>query len=358
MATADASKNARAPVTCSSRPFDPALLAEKLEAHKRKLEAQRRLRQQRNVMSSVMIDDVAMPVNNPNVANKSSTYKNASRPSRAGFMRHTPGKSEEVKSRPKPTRQRTLSNNVSPHVTIATNMTNANKSTITNEHEHNQSNPVVPSNAPPRRGSHDVRSTQHTSDSTAAYSGPRRGSHDSQMQQQTSNARGYRPGDAQKRRFVDSFFITPDDKLSPRASKAPGTALYAVKEIPAHRAQVSAEGENVYAGADAKRGADATTTATRPKLAPHDRHNWAQASQSGEEFRQHFSLLLNRGGRKEHSPPPPVPASIQKQKDKQRQQSAGELPANLINDAVRLIKQEEKVKRRNSLVGFFRKFEI
>nr|POE90673.1 hypothetical protein CFP56_60286 [Quercus suber] len=345
------------PVAYAPRPFDPTLLAQKLEAHKQRMEAQRRVRDQKKVMSNGKTEDSAKPNISSNGASRLSVSKTGSQPSKSRFARHTAKESNETKPRLKPARLPAAPSHIaSPHGETASAM--ANRPTFVSSVRHLQSHPKneVASNVPPQQGSHDPSITQLKPESTSASEGLRRGSHDSQLQNQHGTSRGYRPGDAEKRRFADSFSITPEENGSRRTQKPPSKNLHAVKDIPAHHTQRLSGLGNLCIADDVPDSLD-PTLALRPKLAPHDRNNWAQASQSGEEFRQHFSLLLHRGSRTERSPPPAGPAASQKQNEKQRQQSAGELPTNLINDAVRLIKQEEKTKRRNSFVEFFRKFE-
>ncbi|KAK5120281.1 hypothetical protein LTR85_006487 [Meristemomyces frigidus] len=107
----------------------------------------------------------------------------------------------------------------------------------------------------------------------------------------------------------------------------------------------------------------------RPALKPHDRHNWAQESQAGDEMRHHLHRphfgrrksssktaadredarqALEGGSSGSNSQRPSGPA---------RHKSADTLPDTqaLVSDAVRLIKKEEKAKRRQSIVGFFKR---
>ncbi|KAK4547932.1 hypothetical protein LTR36_010651 [Oleoguttula mirabilis] len=111
----------------------------------------------------------------------------------------------------------------------------------------------------------------------------------------------------------------------------------------------------------------------RPALKPHDRHNWAQESQCGDEMRDHHHhhhLRLHLGRRKSSW-------TLRDREDTQqalesggggstsasrlqgplRHKSADAIPdrQGLISDAVRLIKKQEKAKRRQTIVGFFKR---
>ncbi|TKA64754.1 hypothetical protein B0A55_10192 [Friedmanniomyces simplex] len=96
--------------------------------------------------------------------------------------------------------------------------------------------------------------------------------------------------------------------------------------------------------------------AHRPVLRAQDRPNWAQQSQCGEEMHHFFrhqqhhpkaASAVNdaeqQAVRPTHPQPPP------------RQRSLGAIPENLVTEAVKQIKSEERGKRRRSLVCFFRR---
>ncbi|KAF2173080.1 hypothetical protein M409DRAFT_17028 [Zasmidium cellare ATCC 36951] len=95
----------------------------------------------------------------------------------------------------------------------------------------------------------------------------------------------------------------------------------------------------------------------RPKLVPHDRPNWTQQSQDGDDFRHTLNSFFPRPGRKaaqtnRHSS---ILAPFAEPKAPSPKKYTGPQNDHMIADAVKIIQQQEKVKRRESVIGFFKK---
>ena len=82
----------------------------------------------------------------------------------------------------------------------------------------------------------------------------------------------------------------------------------------------------------------------RPKAAldPHDRPNWSQNSESGDGMRHHTLNFLRR----------PVTEGGRTKDIRQ-----GRIPSegHLIADAVKIIQRQERLKKRQSVMGFFKR---
>lgn len=198
-----------------------------------------------------------------------------------------------------------------------------------------------------------------------------------------SASKGYRPGDAAKRNAAH-------DPFAQQSNIHMGTKLIAVKQglkttyvrehepilmsgvqsIPAFKViGTTHDGRHGVSAIDDPTIAQDATAAHRPKLAPHDRHNWAQESQCGEDA-PHFLQIPHRrrksstphvdSARKalEDHPPQSTAAAETLQPTGRppinRLRSAGDVhDGKLISEAVKLLKQEEKTKRRQSVMHFF-----
>lgn len=211
---------------------------------------------------------------------------------------------------------------------------------------------------PRRRSSHGARLTLSKPHPAAdMVDGPRRSSHDPQMLLQKSSeftsatlngpTHGSRPGDAQHRcTAVESFARSQPEGARVKkatASKRQGPNVFALQAVPAHRSADRNLPTDMACDLSPTQ-AELTVPIPRPKLASHDRADWTQCSQAGDDSKNPLRLLH----RIRRSETPMV--------KKQRHNSEGALPTNLISDAVKLIKQEETWKRRKSVMGFFRRF--
>ncbi|KAK4507081.1 hypothetical protein PRZ48_000815 [Zasmidium cellare] len=95
----------------------------------------------------------------------------------------------------------------------------------------------------------------------------------------------------------------------------------------------------------------------RPKLVPNDRPNWSQQSQEGDDFRHTLNSFFPRPGRKaaqtnRHSS---ILAPFAEPKAPSPKKYTGPQNDHMIADAVKIIQQQGKVKRRESVIGFFKK---
>lgn len=93
---------------------------------------------------------------------------------------------------------------------------------------------------------------------------------------------------------------------------------------------------------------DARPRTLRPNLKASDRNDWAQASQAGDGAHRVLHMKSLRRKDKEDSE---ARSNATKPTEKPRSSSHGHIPS--ISEAVRLVKQGEKQKRRSSLLGFF-----
>lgn len=98
----------------------------------------------------------------------------------------------------------------------------------------------------------------------------------------------------------------------------------------------------------------------RPPLRPHDRPNWAQGSQV--DLHQHMLHVPSswkrgdKGGNNEQQQQGQTRASAGVVgRGKPRQKSHGDTPENLVGEAVKLIRHEERTRRRSSILGMFKR---
>ncbi|KAK4988173.1 hypothetical protein LTR66_003390 [Elasticomyces elasticus] len=95
----------------------------------------------------------------------------------------------------------------------------------------------------------------------------------------------------------------------------------------------------------------------RPVM-PYDRNDWAQQSQCGDDATRVFGMLV----KKAQAPPPQernAMASFTAPADRSgtghRKRSHGDVPINLLSEATRRIKEEERARRRSSLLSVFKR---
>jgi len=190
----------------------------------------------------------------------------------------------------------------------------------------------------------------------------------------STSPRGYKPGDAAKRNAVKRH-----SQIVPMPSSYPDFPMAADFSRPndppiteeqehehEHERRTSATNDSGV-GSDAEDDkSDEPAAAVRPKFAPHDRRpDWSQESQCGDDprsvFHPHGAALFRRkdrtaGGEGEVSRNGGVSQASEEQQKKRRSRQKSAPESRLVTDAVRLIKQEEKQKRRRSLMGFFKRF--
>ncbi|WPH05029.1 Hypothetical protein R9X50_00792700 [Acrodontium crateriforme] len=191
-------------------------------------------------------------------------------------------------------------------------------------------------------------------------------------------ARSYKPGDAAKRnekRRSDQHSVTNKPSGLLNEFHFPSEAdqyeyrvqRYITDETPCHDQTLSDLSEET-----------GRKTPPRPKLTANDRHNWAQQSQCGEDMRHilHFPRITskNKDNAKDKSSPDskhsltaaavsaPLPVSTSaditaRRRHTYEKHTADHVPpASLVSDAVQKIKTEERMNRRKSIIGFFKRF--
>lgn len=87
----------------------------------------------------------------------------------------------------------------------------------------------------------------------------------------------------------------------------------------------------------------------RPLLKHGDRHDWSQASQCGDSARQSLHLFRRKDAAGEEAELAGLKVNA---RSKPRQKSHGDAQDRLVNDAVKLIREE---RRRSSILGIFRR---
>lgn len=166
----------------------------------------------------------------------------------------------------------------------------------------------------------------------------------------------YRPGDAAKRRSVMgtvSIHKPADNRpISFHAFQFQDARLSKFRETELHEGAIS-EAEEI----------DPTA---RPPLVAHDRPDWCQSSQNGDDMRRtlHFHLpslpkmlpekkdkSSRKGSAVEANGMAPVPPP---QAQEMPRKLSGPQHEHLIADAVAIIKQEKRNSRRGSLFGLFK----
>lgn len=182
--------------------------------------------------------------------------------------------------------------------------------------------------------------------------------------QRSASMRGYRPGDADKRNGGKRSSQIVSGTLV--AVTHGSTATYQQREYaldlkPLAGLDVAPKLDaHLDSSAIAEEGDDGVhhshhVDPRRPGLRPHDRVNWAQESQCGDEMRHHLHWRRRKSTQTTTDREDAHAALVGDVQQKPRQKSLGDIHENLISDAVRLIKKEEKVKRRRSIVDFFKR---
>jgi hypothetical protein len=172
----------------------------------------------------------------------------------------------------------------------------------------------------------------------------------------------YRPGDAEKRRGEAKVTYQPDFSFGLQFQQEIPSFL-AKPVIPAYRLARDREEDMPYGPLTLPTQheiPDEHTELPRGRPRPQDRPNWRQDSQCGDEARDMLQHL--------HIPGKPTtkarnlhPSDDRRSRSEQR--AAGASPndqprrgsENLISDAVRLIKKEEKLRKRESVLAFFKR---
>lgn len=192
----------------------------------------------------------------------------------------------------------------------------------------------------------------------------------------------YTPGDAAKRRqsMIEIFpqgrnntaFPIPDTHTTEPPHRP--ISFYAIQDLRAARSILDNEVHDEETSRnnsvtqhqhkpkhhpeDTSRGN--SVTQQRPKLAlddPHNRPNWSQNSESGDGMRHHTALHFLRrpvtegGGRTKDKP------AARQGSDHALPRRQGSIPSegHLIADAVKIIQRQERLKKRQSVMGFFKR---
>ena len=187
-----------------------------------------------------------------------------------------------------------------------------------------------------------------------------------------SSTRGYKPGDAAKRNLEKRR-----SKLVP--AKHGSMTIYeqaefadmrtSLDEIPEFRTARAKDNDMPYdMDLIAEDDMQPLVHQQRPRIQPNDRPNWTQRSQCGDDMRHMLNLPLMQKKDKAQR----MQDDVQKQSGPRQElgdgfepqglrpqmsrlKTTGDLPENLISNAVHKIKKEERIKRRQSLIGFFKR---
>lgn len=170
----------------------------------------------------------------------------------------------------------------------------------------------------------------------------------------------YQPGDAAKRRSMVEIFPNgrsavpiPDD-LTIEPPHRP-TSFYAIQDLRQARSILDNEVHTDLEGLSEDE--PDSTQPRRPQLQTHKRPDWTQQSQTGTEMRHTLHVFPSRrpateGGEKDRRPKstlaPIAPA-------RSRTPQGNPTGDHMIADAVKIIQRQEKLKRRQSVIGFFKR---
>lgn len=166
----------------------------------------------------------------------------------------------------------------------------------------------------------------------------------------------YRPGDAAKRRtMVDPPLYPvhwPIEQTLAKSDLRPAS-FHAITESRLSRFLE----EEVSLDAPIPEVDESLLVNPRPTLVPHDRPNWSQQSQDGDDFRHTLNSIFPRPARKaaqtiRHSS---ILAPFAEPKAPSPKKYTGPQNEHMIADAVKIIQKQEKTKRRESVIGFFKK---
>ncbi|KAF2724156.1 hypothetical protein K431DRAFT_282425 [Polychaeton citri CBS 116435] len=338
------------------QPFDASLLCQKLEAHKREQDAVRRRRQQQRQAQQPQQQSQSKSRSAAHFVPKSAAAQFAATT--------TPLKTDAAATqrslrRAASKEKRLLRDNQPVLVTNQMIVTDDSKATgrealaetTINIPSHKASSQLFSSSYPPQQ-EQDVNAT-----------GNNKVQRSSSTNQQRS---GYMPGDAARRNHVNpngailngpgnrqscianatSYRAPPHRNPRDAPAKDPWSALLANPAATAAAAVVERHGTSTP-------NSRSSTDQVRPRLS-HDRPNWCQESQSGEDAKHMLQIsgLMHRKAKE-------VVASAfpgEREVAPKRNGSGGDgVSETLINDAVRIIKKEEKDKRRVSIMGMFKR---
>lgn len=166
----------------------------------------------------------------------------------------------------------------------------------------------------------------------------------------------YRPGDAAKRRTMADPaphpIHWPNEQTSAKRELRPAS-FHAITESRLSRFLE----EEVSLDAAIPEVDESLLVNPRPTLVPHDRPNWSQQSQDGDDFRYTLNSFFPRPARKavqtiRHSS---ILAPFAEPKAPSPKKYTGPQNEHMIADAVKIIQKQEKAKRRESVIGFFKK---
>lgn len=165
----------------------------------------------------------------------------------------------------------------------------------------------------------------------------------------------YRPGDAAKRRTMGeppAPVPWPVGQTSAKGHLRPAS-FHAITESRLSRFVE----EEVSLDAPIPEVDEHPTLQQRPKLVPHDRPDWSQVSENGDDFRHTLNSFFPRPGRKAAQPNrhSSILAPFAEPKAPSPKKYTGPQNDHMIADAVKKIQQQERTKRRESVIGFFKK---
>jgi hypothetical protein len=171
--------------------------------------------------------------------------------------------------------------------------------------------------------------------------------------------KSYHPGDAEKRRNEGKQTNYSDFSFGLQIHETP--SFMTKPTVPAYRQARDADADMPYGPlglSTQPEVSDEPTELPRGRPRPQDRPNWRQDSQCGDEARDMLQRLHTSG----------KPTTKAKQHDPRRahseQRANGISPdapqprrgsENLIADAVKLIKEEKKARKRESVFAFFKR---
>ncbi|TKA32860.1 hypothetical protein B0A50_01086 [Salinomyces thailandicus] len=174
-----------------------------------------------------------------------------------------------------------------------------------------------------------------------------------------NNMQAYHPGDAAKRKAEKRL----SSNLSPPPPQPPaGRPFGYIAEYSLDFATLQAEAGNraQHSALEDSNSTESHHHPVRPVtlMKPHDRHNWAQQSQAGEDMRH---LLHPRRGRRKSTTTAEDRGEALKALEEgappttQENLGTGQQGSTLISDAVSQINKEKKSRRRQTVAAFFRR---
>ena len=178
----------------------------------------------------------------------------------------------------------------------------------------------------------------------------------SSIVQRSGSMSGYKPGDAAKRNAEKRR----SQIVQPQGRPVGGVMEYSLTFTDRIDEDAVADGSNPHRDPVIAAPEDyADNALSRPPLKPHDRVNWTQQSQCGDSTHDLLHWRRRKSSKitsdREQARQALEGGATLRKPSRQKSMVDMHESQNLIGDAVKMIKTEKKVKRRQSIVDFFKR---